>query len=351
MGLLRWVRAVAVALLACTAGVRGHGLIQDPKPRNNKASTNYNEHSLSGGGVGVNYVGGRNWPNGRWGVCGDPPDGPLIHEAGGGYERHGGNVVTRYKVGQVIQVSLDIRVVHGGSYEMQLCPVPDGVSGTAERRYVTEACFRKISLTRPDGGGTRYWQQPKAQPGIERYSYQLPPGLRARYAVLRWFWTTANSCNPPGIPTQYVVSANMNTCGKGGSNPEVFINCANISVGDKGPSSIPAVNGTAPVPGAQKPPVGGGQPAPVGGGKQVPVSPTVPVGPGSLSSTGSFPIPVDALALGALAGSVGTTPLLLMGNVGLALLAGMMCCVMVVLFVTITKSPFEPHDPRHDKHI
>lgn len=342
MGLVRWLRAgavAAVALIACCVGsVRSHGLIQEPQPRNNKASTNYNEHSLSGGGVGVNYVGGRNWPNGRWGVCGDPADGPLIHEAGGGYEKHGGNVVTRYKTGQVIQVALDIRVVHGGSYEFQLCPVPDGAGGASERKYVTEACFRKIALVRADGQGTKVWQAPKAKPGIERYSYRLPPGLQARYAVLRWFWTTANSCNPPGIPKQFVVSPSMNTCGKGGSNPEVFINCANISVGDKGPTGRFAQNGTTLATGSSvaQPAAGG---APVGLAGQ----------PASPSGASSFPIPVHALALGVVAGSAGTVPLLMLGNTALALAAGMACCVLVMLVATI--SSFEPYErPKHHQH-
>ena len=337
MGLVRVLRCVALA--ACALYARAHGLIAEPTPRNNKASTNYNEHSLSGGGVGVNYANGRNWPNGRWGVCGDPPDGPLVHEGGGGYEKHGGNVITRYKTGQVINVAFDIRVVHGGSYEMQLCPVPDGVSGAAERKYVTEACFRKMVVA-------RFWQAPKAKPGIERYSFKLPQGFRAKYAVLRWFWTTANSCNPPGIPKNMIVSANMNTCGKGGSNPEVFINCANISVDDKGgpPGRVPKPNGTAVA--------GGGsvsQPAPVQGGPSSggtsggasPVAPAAPIAATASSGSGGFPIPVTALVFGVVAGSAGTMPLLLLGNAVLALAAGFACCVLVVLVATI--SSFEPY--------
>lgn len=231
-----WRRILGVvALVANIAVATCHGYLAEPKARNVVHNSNYCPHCLAAGGPGVTYAGGRTWPNSKHGVCGDPASGPLDHEAGGKYATK--QITAAYVKGQRITLRVKITAPHGGRFLFGVCPVPDGASATEERRVVTQACFDKNRLKNALDGSDVWWLGKK---GVGEYTmdFVLPPGLTCKRCVLQWHYETGNSCNIPGTPPQYVLSANMVSCASSG-NMEEFWNCADVSIqeGDGGRST------------------------------------------------------------------------------------------------------------------
>lgn len=226
MGL--WTRVVgALAVVASmVAGVAGHGYLAEPAARNVLANSNFCMHCLSAGGPGVTFAGGRKWPNLRQGVCGDPHTGPLDHEAGGKFFT--GKITGTYAQGQTITLKVKITAPHGGRFSFRVCPVPDGASGAAERKAVTQKCLDANKLTNAKDG-TPYWWFGKKPAGEYTMDFKLPPNVTCKRCVLQWFYETGNSCTIPGTPKQHVLSPNMVPCDQTG-NMETFANCADISI-------------------------------------------------------------------------------------------------------------------------
>ena len=71
-----------------------------------------------------------------------------------------------------------------------------------------------------NGGG-----RPYGSLGTHSMTFRLPAGFACERCVLRWYWLTGNSCDPPGaVPT------GTGACGAGGATPEEFWNCADVRI-------------------------------------------------------------------------------------------------------------------------
>eukprot|EP00889_Picochlorum_renovo_P001640 jgi/Picre1/28670/NNA_004070.t1 len=213
------------ALVLCTTltVVSGHGYLKLPESRNFKANSDYCPHCLNAGGPGAVYSAhGSNFPDAKYGICGDPFDQERRkHEVGG--EFWTGEATARYTKGQVIKILVKSEANHNGLFEFFLCKI-NGITGQDERNQLTQACFNKHPLVQADvpenqnPGATKFYTTP-GDPWDEEYTmyYRLPDdvvcdGIDSR-CVIQWHWITANTCNPPGIPEEYSRSSNIATCG------------------------------------------------------------------------------------------------------------------------------------------
>lgn len=185
-------------LFATVVTVESHGFLCFPPSRNaawmcgfpQDSPKDYDQMALNAGGVRTVYP---NYPERcpiTYGVCGDPTDREQIHAAGGIHDR---GVRAVFNRGEEVAVQVNLTSYHKGAFYFQLC-----------RDYPeTEACFNTISAfsiedTSTEGGNPNYIIPVK-----------LPNNLTCEHCVFRWFWITNNS---PGLP------------------PELFINCADISI-------------------------------------------------------------------------------------------------------------------------
>lgn len=222
-------------------------------------------------------------PSFRWrsGVCGDLKRlQPQPHLRGGKFYYDGGRTVETYKSGSVISIGMSINAHHNGFMQLHLCDISK-CPGHG-KKDISEECFRKrgacIALNRSNnsncdsGRSTRCAPIDRNYPGrwyfpcttyagndvkIERYGYgventilyNLPRDLECENCVLQWFWSAANSCNPPGV-LEYFDGPDRprawGTCfsqggGSGGVTrvqkacggrrfPEEYINCADIRI-------------------------------------------------------------------------------------------------------------------------
>jgi len=89
-------------------------------------------------------------------------------------------------------VQITVTAGHRGVFDIQLC----------DSYPETEDCFHSIHTFSID-------QSPEGLYGNVSFPVQLPNNITCERCVLRWFWTTNNS---PSLP------------------PEIFINCADISI-------------------------------------------------------------------------------------------------------------------------
>ena len=226
-----WKKLVAWAVGAASiVSAAAHGMLSEPRARNVVHNSNYCPHCLAAGGPGVTYAGGRVWPRSVHGVCGDPPKGPLDHEAGGKFAT---KIITgRYVRGQTLTLRVTITAPHGGRFSFGVCPVPDGASDAEERRVVTQKCFDANRLTNTQDG-TPHWWFGKKPTGEYTMDFKLPTGVTCKRCVLQWHYETGNSCTIPGTPLQHVMSDNMVPCDKTGVMEE-FWNCADVAIRDDG---------------------------------------------------------------------------------------------------------------------
>lgn len=221
---LGWV-VVATQVL----GAAGHGYLAEPKSRNWLHNSNYCPHCLPAGGPGVTYGSGpgapRFWPKSLHGVCGDPYTGPLDHEAGGKFATK--TITGKYKQGQTIPITIEIKAPHGGRFSFGVCPVL-GATDAEERKTVTQACFDANQLTNADDG-SKYWWLGKKGAGTYAMRFTLPPHIVCKRCVLQWHWESGNSCTIPGTPAEHIFSPNLVSCAQSTSMEE-FWNCADITV-------------------------------------------------------------------------------------------------------------------------
>lgn len=163
----------------------------------------------------------------RVGVCGDMRRGPHKddHLRNGKYYNNAMRAANFTK-GQVISLELGVNAHHNGFMELWVCDV------SKCNGEINEACFRKKGANKAcwqlerskndicDRGeslqcGPKDWNYPgrwympcekharkvngRMRYGYGHIKYMLPENLTCDHCVLHWFWTAANSCNPPGI--------------------------------------------------------------------------------------------------------------------------------------------------------
>lgn len=163
----------------------------------------------------------------RVGVCGDTRRGlhKDDHLRNGKYYNNAMRAANFTK-GQTISVELGVNAHHNGFMELWVCDV------SKCRGEISEDCFRKTgqnkacwqlersSNERCDSGYSvhcgpkdlnypRRWYLPcqrharrvngRMRYGYGNIKYMLPQNLECDHCVLHWYWTAANTCNPPGI--------------------------------------------------------------------------------------------------------------------------------------------------------
>lgn len=327
--MLRRLLSLAVgASMAVSAWA--HGYMSVPVSRNVGSGT-YCDHCLSGGGLGVVYANGRRWPNGNYGVCGDPPsgEGEGYHLGGGKFEQTVGIRVTSYHAGDAITVKTKVTANHWGFFSFFLCKLPDSsFGGKGESRVLTNECFSRIKLRALQDGtwGERFYIGSRT--GDIELSVRLPD-MECKRCVMRWLYTTGNSCTAPGTPAKWATS-NLRPCGADGANPEEFLNCADVALVRKG-QALPAVSRVTATEGLG-----------TASGESSGESEAVPGRAGArgedviLPAAGSnkFPIGVGEVACSAMAGAALGTPLLIV-NPLLGLAVGFFACMALLAFFAL----------------
>ncbi|KAL3885721.1 hypothetical protein ACJMK2_025766 [Sinanodonta woodiana] len=192
----------------------GHGLLVDPPSRNYMGMAGF-DVPINYDTMGLNCGGFANqWNNhgGKCGVCGDPYQGPRLHEPNG---RYATPFIGRcYPKGtKSIEVTVRITAYHKGYFEFRLCP------NNNPNVNVTQECFDRQRLAVSGTGITRYDIN-----FVEQLHYNfridLPKGLECTQCVLQWKYNTGNSwgCDE------------NSKCGVGLGPQEQFINCADVAV-------------------------------------------------------------------------------------------------------------------------
>ncbi|XP_045215829.1 uncharacterized protein LOC123566061 [Mercenaria mercenaria] len=215
-------------MIAClyVDSVTGHGRMIEPASRNSmwrfnyKNPRNYNDMGLNCGGFTNQFE----RHGGRCGVCGDPWEGPRENEAGGKYAR--GVVARQYKMGDYINVTVELTSNHQGYFEFRLCPVNNPL------KKATHACLNR-HLLNIVGHGTRYFITRKGASVYIELAVMLPPHLECSQCVLQWKWVAGQSMGPDGYGGECL------GCG----NQENFVNCADIAIGNKVVSPLPPLPG------------------------------------------------------------------------------------------------------------
>ena len=195
-------KAFVAGLAVMSSVAAGHGFLERPAARNVQLNSGYCPSCLNAGGTSTVYAAGL---PGRYGVCGDPWNGPKPHER---FVRVAGT----YRRGGTVRARTVLTANHLGRWGLKLCPFP----------RATQACFDAHPLLRTNG-------KPFVRVTAARHAYEatfrLPRGLTCSRCVLQWTYETANSCNLPGSPWIPGVSRCRES-----ANWERFWNCADIEV-------------------------------------------------------------------------------------------------------------------------
>lgn len=156
----------------------------------------------------------------RAGVCGDERGKQQDHMRGGTFY-HGGAIVRNYTRGEIIEVGLSIAGHHNGFIELHVCDVSRCGGEISENCFKQGYCrqLRRARNAICDSGNSKKcgpldrnypgrWYLPCStahgdsdweyfKPNTIRY--ELPENLTCEHCVLQWFWSTAHTCNPPGV--------------------------------------------------------------------------------------------------------------------------------------------------------
>ncbi|KDD72986.1 hypothetical protein H632_c2659p0, partial [Helicosporidium sp. ATCC 50920] len=193
-----------------------HGYLSQPQSRNMLAWSDFCPHCLNAGGP-WSVGGGRTWPVGDHGMCGDPYSTavPRPHESGGAH--YTGTIAATWTEGNTVEIKTVITAFHMGRFGFRICKV-NGNSAQAERTQLTDACLDQNILVQADvpgaqAPGDRYYHLGAEGQGTYTMQYQLPKGLSCdgvnTRCVLQWHYLTGNSCNPPNEPSQYVANKGL----------------------------------------------------------------------------------------------------------------------------------------------
>lgn len=119
--------------------------------------------------------------DGKCGLCGDDYrlEKPRPHENGGDYGS--GVIVSLYKVGTQIPVSVYITANHKGYFVFDLCNLEKNPNESDE-------CFSMNKLKLLDGSPK--YELPNTEPGWFNTTLQLPKDLTCSQCVLRWTYIT-----------------------------------------------------------------------------------------------------------------------------------------------------------------
>lgn len=243
-------------LLLAAARTRAHGHLDWPNPRgalngnhnteriDRTAPNDYHIHFPAGSKSVVpgsalrsqERTGRHKWTpfeplkrNFRWraGVCGDlrhrrnPSRGDHMRGGKFYYPKDSPRIVHVFRPGDILNASSQIVAHHNGFFEFHLCDV---------RRCggeISESCFRSGHCRQLQRARTPECQSGNSQrcgpideqyPGrwylpcsasnndrkFERFGpdtmeYIIPNDIQCTHCVLHWFWSAANTCNPPGV--------------------------------------------------------------------------------------------------------------------------------------------------------
>jgi len=203
---------VVFQLFAQAAKTLGHGRLAEPPGRATcwrygikGCVPNYTDQGLNCGGFANQQKHG-----GKCGVCGDPYQGPRMHEAGGSHAK--GVIVRTYKRGATIKITPQITANHGGWFEFSICAVND------KNKRAEDACFKKMTIVQ---SGTTRWTMPRHNLHTGNYDLQvrLPSDLTCSQCVIQWRWNCASNwgCDSEG-------------CGMGHGPQEQFMGCADVAI-------------------------------------------------------------------------------------------------------------------------
>lgn len=205
----------------------------------------------------------------RAGVCGDEKGLEQAHMRGGQFY-YGGMISRTYQQGAVIDIEVNIVANHNGFMELHICDVAKCGGEISEACFKQGHCYQLLRAHNPscdsgydlrcaprDPSYPGRWYLPcatKPENSQERFGgpkmqYQLPEGLTCEHCVLHWFWSAANTCNPPGVIAFYegpYGPKNWGECvGQGGAKggyskvqkdceknrfPEEYYQCADVSI-------------------------------------------------------------------------------------------------------------------------
>lgn len=213
----------------------------------------------------------------RAGVCGDLKDKPE-HLRGGRYYFNG-RIVRTYKPGEVISIRNIVIAHHNGFMELHVCDVSRCGGEISEKCFTSGACrqMKRAANAMCDSGTSKYcgpidknypgrWYLPCSRKnsrgfqdmGGEAMKYVIPSDMECEHCVMHWFWTAANTCNPPGV-ISYFRGRNRprswgNCPGQGGAKggytsvqqpcggrrfPEEYYMCVDIRIKSDGRSPSP----------------------------------------------------------------------------------------------------------------
>lgn len=160
--------------------------------------------------------------NFRWraGVCGDLKT-KRDHMRGGQFY-FGGYITRTYRQGGTINIEYSLVAHHNGFMEIHICDVKKCGGEISEGCFKNGHCYQLQRARVPvcETGQDREcgpvdrrhpgrWYLPCSRgSGVQTYGgyrmrYKLPPRLSCDHCVLHWFWSAANTCNPPGVIDYY----------------------------------------------------------------------------------------------------------------------------------------------------
>ncbi|CAM9688684.1 unnamed protein product, partial [Sphacelaria rigidula] len=214
----------------------------------------------------------------RAGICGDPKQ---VFQCGCDCSNTYSTpniewpVLETFEAGSIIDIKAVMRFHHWGHFEFFLCNTEDMDD---PKDVVTQSCLNRYPLTRADGDDNnspidpafpgRYYvdaecrenevDQSKPEGAEEgqvmNMRYRLPD-ITCEHCVLQMIYYAANNCkhvgyeefNPPSWPSscapnkdQWVLTNKRVVCGTGGTYPEEFWQCSDISlVGGSNPAPSP----------------------------------------------------------------------------------------------------------------
>lgn len=242
----KFIKVAVVAFLAAMspAAVVGHGYMNKPAARNVQRGPQGDKQSLNCGGRAAQWDNDRlrystGNPFGLCDRCGSDitESKPRSFEEGGKYATPP-IIAANYAPGSAVDIEIVITANHGGRFSFRLCAPPGNPSD--------QACYDTMLLKQSNGDPYFYIHSG----GADTYhmQYMLPQGVTCDRCVLQWLYTSANSCNIPGMPAAFVVGQNMGDCGSNTAvSPESFINCADIRIGAGGQKLVaqPVSNGSS----------------------------------------------------------------------------------------------------------
>eukprot|EP00178_Gracilaria_changii_P012842 TRINITY_DN3619_c0_g1_i1.p1 TRINITY_DN3619_c0_g1~~TRINITY_DN3619_c0_g1_i1.p1 ORF type:complete len:438 (-),score=57.59 TRINITY_DN3619_c0_g1_i1:400-1713(-) len=210
-------------------------------------------------------------PNFRWraGVCGDPVGSEQQHMRGGRFY-YGAQITATWTQGDTVSTEVNIVAHHNGFMQFHICDVAKCGGEISEDCFRDGHCYalRRAPNADCDSGFDKQcapidrnyplrWYLPCAtkpensqeRMGNEKMQWILPPDLVCEHCVLHWFWSAANTCNPPGVIPFYDGPdrpRNWGQCfGQSGArggvtrvqkpcgptrNPEEYYQCADVKI-------------------------------------------------------------------------------------------------------------------------